>query len=67
VKLDLESCGSYYLKDWELGNDEIIIRDTFKKAESRKLKMERRRRKQAMKKDTNLDTKETQGSEGGVS
>ena len=22
-KLDVESCGSFYLKDWELGNDEI--------------------------------------------
>jgi hypothetical protein len=50
-KLDVESCGSFYLKDWELGNDEIAIRDTIKKSENRKIKMERRRKKQALKKD----------------
>jgi len=37
-----------YLKDWELGNDEIAIRETIKKCENRKLKKERRRRKQQM-------------------
>jgi hypothetical protein len=45
ISLDLESCGSYYLKDWELGTDEIHLRDTIRKSENRKLKMERRRKK----------------------
>jgi len=45
---DIESCGSVYLKDWELGNDEIAVRDIIKKCENRKLKKERRRRKQQM-------------------
>jgi hypothetical protein len=45
TQYDIESCGSVYLKDWELGNDEIAIRETIKKCENRKLKKERRRRK----------------------
>lgn len=37
-----------YFKDWDFGNDEILVREIIKKCENRKLKQERRRRKQAM-------------------
>ena len=43
---DLESCTSYYLKDYDIVSDEINIRDSIKRCENRKLKAERRRKKQ---------------------